>query len=183
MEYDVTKRANITKGMLVEIVDDTDKEGELVRGFVSEVISKQLSKAGIKVSLTNGKVGHIKRVVGEDEFKRDNFKFWNIFFYEPKIYSIWDNKDRKYMVICHKNKNSGKLENTCFLFDNEKSAREFLNKSSLEKKRYVVNPINRKKPIVENFRTLDIDYYRVNLEKKISEDKLKELEYRFKKMK
>ena len=183
MALDVTKRQNIKVGMLVEVIADEDKETRaLTRGFVSDVLSKQSSKSGIKVMLTNGKQGTVQKAIEIDELKIENFKYWNIFFFEQNIYSIWDNKERKYLVINHVNTNSGINEATAFLFSSKEIASKFMAGTRLDRKRFVINPINRKKPIAENFKTLTIEFFRVNAEKKLSFIKLKELEYKFKKM-
>lgn len=183
MDIDVSKRSNIKYGMLVEIVDEKDKETqELTRGFIQEIISKESNKKGIKVRLTTGEEGRIKKVITIDELKSENFKFWNIFFYLPKIYSIWDSKERKYIVIDHLNKSTGKIEKTALLFENASDANEFKKTTKYKDKNFRVNEINRKKRIYENFKTLTIDCFRVNLTKKINYDRFVELEEQFLKM-
>lgn len=184
MNIDLSKRTNIKHGMLVEIVDEKDKETqELTRGFIQDIISKESNKKGIKVRLTTGEEGHIKKVITTDELKSENFKFWNIFFYLPKIYSIWDSKERKYLLIDHINKTTGQLEKTGLLFDSKEEATKFLKSTKYGKdKNFIVNELNRKKRIYENFKTLSVDCFRINLTKKLTYDKFVELEEKFLKM-
>lgn len=181
MDIDVSKRENIKVGMLVEIVKEEDKETqELTRGFIAEIISTKSNKKGVKVRLTTGEVGRVKKLITVDQLKTENFKFWNIFFYLPKIYSIWDSKERKYLVIDHLNKNTGKIEKTALLFDSKEEATKFLKSTKYgQDKNFVVNELNRRKRIHENFKTLTIDCFRVNLTKKLTYDKLIELEEKF----
>lgn len=183
MDYDVTKRQNIKPGMLVEIVKIVDRDEQiLTRGFVKEIISHAVTKRGVLVLLTTGEEGNVKRVITQEEIKAENFKFWNVFLFEPALYSIWDSANRKYVVIDHANNNTGALERTALLFDSLETAHLFVKGTKYQEKNYKITQLNRKKHIQENFKTLKVDYFRVNITKKISFERLNELEAFFNNM-
>lgn len=169
--------------MLVDIIAEEDKQSrKITRGYIAEIISKENSSKGIKVRLTNGKKGVVQYVPTKDDIRLENFKFYNRFFFHPTIYSIWDNQARKYLVIEHYNRSIGQTEKTAFLFDSKEKAKELIKGSVYDSKDYSIRLINRKKPIVENFKTLEIDYFRINKERKLSFERLKEWEHYFKNM-
>jgi len=181
MEIDITNRNNIKIGMLVEIIAEEDRASQLIsRGFIQEIITKDNRAKKISVRLTVGKKGIVQRILTKDEIKKENFKFYNLFFFEKYIYSIWNKKTNKYLVINYLNAGLEKNEKTAFLFTEEKSAKEFL--SIINNPDYMVKSINRKKPIVENFKTLEIEYFRINTERKLSYERLIEWEAYFKNM-
>ncbi len=183
MDYDVTKRQNIKPGMLVEIVKIEDREEQfLTRGFVGEIISHSITKRGVLVRLTTGEEGNVKKVVTQEELKAENFKFWNIFFFTPVLYSIWDSENRKFVVIDHINNNTGVLERTALLFDSKEIANTFIKGTIYTAKNYRIHELNHIKRIPENFKTLKVDYFRVNITKKIAFGRLIELEEFFNSM-
>ena len=64
---DGTKRANITPGIRVQIVQKPDqRSGALTEGTVSEILTKSATHPhGIKVRLTDGVVGRVKAILSE----------------------------------------------------------------------------------------------------------------------
>jgi uncharacterized repeat protein (TIGR03833 family) len=182
MDIDVTIKKNFIRGMLVDIVAEEDKQsGKLTRGYIASILSKENNKKGIKVELTSGKSGTVQYVPSKDDIKLENFKFYNKFFFLPKIYSLWNNQERKYVVLNHMNP-AGRNEKTALLFDSEHYAKEFVKGTSFDSKDFAIREINRKKPIVENFKTLEVDYFRINKERKISFERMIEWENYFKNM-
>lgn len=183
MDIDVTVKKNFVKGMLVDIVEENDaQKGRLARGYIATIISKENNKKGIKVQLHNGKVGRVHYVPSKDDIKLENFKFYNKFFFCPKVYSIWNNAERKYLVFDHHNAPKGTIEKTAILFDSEQQAKAFAKGTKYAEKDFSIREINRKKPIVENFKTLQVDYFRINIERKLSFERMIEWENYFKNM-
>ncbi|PBF99902.1 DUF2196 domain-containing protein [Clostridioides difficile] len=175
MYVDTSKLDNILKGLLVEIVAKEDKESQkLTRGYVDTIISKKDKKGGIIVELTNGKKGAVKDIVNKNQLKKENFKFYNLFINESKIYSIWDKSNKKFLVVRHLNKISGNYENLAYLFDDLEMAKKELNKIS--DKNYVLKPISRKKFITDNFKESNVKAFSINKKRKITKEKLLELE-------
>ncbi len=64
-----TTRANIKPGMIVLIVLKQDQPtGKLTRGIVKDILTKSPTHPhGIKVRLTDGKVGRVKEIVEESK--------------------------------------------------------------------------------------------------------------------
>ncbi|WCK57268.1 DUF2196 domain-containing protein (plasmid) [Aneurinibacillus sp. Ricciae_BoGa-3] len=183
MDIDVTLRKNIIKGLLVDIIADEDKETvKLTRGYVANVLSKENNKKGIRVELSNGKRGRVYSIPSKDDIKRENFKFYNIFFFLPKIYSVWNQTERKYMIIHHMNQAMGRTEKTALLFTDKEKAKAFIKGTMYEGKDFAIREINRNKPIPDNFKTLDVDYFRIDGERKLSFERLIEWEQYFKNM-
>ena len=62
---DGTRRANITPGIRVQIVQKPDqRSGALTEGIVSEILTKSATHPhGIKVRLTDGVVGRVKAIL------------------------------------------------------------------------------------------------------------------------
>ncbi len=177
---DTTKKKNIVRGMLVDIVAEKDSMTQiLTRGYVLQILSKADNAKGIRVQLTNGVVGHVKDIPSQEDIRLENFKFYNRFFHLPMIYSIWDSAERKYLVVDHKNTIKQVVEKTAFLFDSIETAKAFVRGTEYEQRRYVINPINRKKPIHENFKTLQVSVVRINGERKLSLERLIEWERKF----
>lgn len=183
MDIDVTVRKNFVKGMLVDIIAEEDKAtGKITRGYIAKILSKENNKKGIKVELTNGKIGRVQYIPSKDEVRLENFKFYNTFFFLPKIFSIWDNKEQHYLIIHHVNRVNGKIEKTALLFDDKEKAKEFIKGTKYDNKDFSIREINRKKPIVDNFKILEVDYFRINGERKLSFERMKEWENYFKNM-
>ncbi len=61
-------RSNIKIGDLVEVIQKQDqRSGELTEGFVKKFLTKSPSHPhGIKVMLTDGRVGRVKNVIEEE---------------------------------------------------------------------------------------------------------------------
>ena len=181
LNIDVTLRENILVGLMVDIVEDKNKETqEITMGYVKRVVSNKDCKKGIKVELTNGAIGHVKGIPSKNDIKKETFKFYNIFFYQEKLYSIWDKKNKKFLVLNRKNKINNKFEKTILLFSSEEIAIEKIKGTSLANKNFLIRPIRRNKFIYEFFKNYDIDVYSINLERKLTKLKMKELEEHFK---
>jgi len=100
LDIDVSNKNNICIGMLVEIVYEEDRATQkLTRGYIKEIITKDNRAKKITVVLTTGERGIVKHIVTKDELKLENFKFYNRFFSEKNIYSIWNKKENKYLVL------------------------------------------------------------------------------------
>lgn len=182
MSIDVTIKKNFRPGMTVEIIAESDKESqEVTRGTVSKVLSRENHQKGIKVQLKTGQSGRVCHVPTKDEIRLERFKFYNRFFFLPKIYSIWHKTDRHYYLLPYPIAN-GKEEQTAFLFTEKEGGEELMTLLSLASNEYMVKEINRRKPIVENFKSLPVEVYRINRDKRITQDKLIELENYFKNM-
>ncbi|MDF2879660.1 MAG: hypothetical protein K0R54_217 [Clostridiaceae bacterium] len=181
MDIDVTNKKNLCIGMLVDIIADEDRNTQnITRGYITEIITKDNRAKKISVILNNGRKGIVNHIITKDELKTENFKFYNLFFYDKNIYSIWDKKANKYLVIERVNKRLGNIERVAFLFNNDLIAKEIL--GVLDNKDYMIKTINRKKPIIENFKTLKIDFFNINKDRRLSYDRLIEWENKFKSM-
>lgn len=178
---DPTVRKNICIGMLVEIQEagssDPDK---LTRGYVQKILSQNNHPKGIKVQLTNGKIGRIKNIPTKDKIKMENFKFYNQFFFLPRIYSIWNPQNNQFLVVEHVNKVTKSLEKTAFLFDDYQKAIEFIQGTVYES--YPIRTLNRKRTIAENLKKAGAEFVRINKERKVSLEKLELWENYFKNM-
>lgn len=64
---DGTRRANITPGIRVQVVQKQDqRSGTVTEGTVSEILTKSATHPhGIKVRLTNGVVGRVRTILAE----------------------------------------------------------------------------------------------------------------------
>ena len=181
MSIDITMKKNFRPGMLVEIETEEDKVRDTVtRGVIVKVLSKGNQEKGIKVELDTGEVGRVYSVPTKDEMRRETFKFYNTFFFLPKIYSVWHKKEKKYYTLAYPSKSGN--EKTAFLFVDKGEGERLMEMMNLSATEYIVKEINRKKFIHENFKTLEVDTYRINLNRKLTADKLKELEQYFKNM-
>jgi uncharacterized protein YwbE len=77
MEYldiDISKKINFHPNMLVDISVD----GRIERGWIAKVLSSGNADAGIKVELTNGKVGRVYGVPKKNDLERKNLKYYNL---------------------------------------------------------------------------------------------------------
>lgn len=181
---DVRIKKNIKIGMLVDIIAEEDKEsGKLSRGYVQKILSQANHSKGIKVQLTDGKIGRIQRVITKDELRLENFKFYNRFFFLPVLYTIWDKKEGHFLVILHRNPNNDRIERTAFLFDSLEEAKKMIKGTPYDHEDYPIRTIHRKKTLAELLTPLQIDFIRINGSRKISFERLKEWEYYFKHMK
>lgn len=182
LDIDVTLKENICVGLMVEIVEDKNKSTQvLTQGCVKRLISNKDCKKGIKVELTNGAVGHIKGIPSKNDIKKEKFKFYNTFFYQEYIYSIWDKKANNFLTVNRVNKINGLLEKTIFLFSDMDIAKEKMVGTILDDKNYSIRSIRRKnKSINTIFKNCEFDYYSLDTSKKLSKIKMEELEKHFK---
>jgi len=166
IEDKITKK-DIKIGMLVDI----DCNGEVSRGHIVKVITSTVGNKGIKVLLKNGKSGRVIEIPKDYEIEIARMKALNTLFHAKTIFSIWDNKNRKYITV------DTKYGNIAFLWTDSGEASKYIEKKSLEGGS---NSINRKKMIIENFKSLNVDYFVINNKLKVSLEKLNELEIQFK---
>lgn len=170
MIIDVTKLKNIVIGLYVGIIDDSERyledEAPIRRGYVKKILSKSDNDKGIKVLLTNGRKGRIEEIYSKYEIKKENFKFYNKFFHSKKIFTLWDKKNGKYVVIMRQNKITNKNEMVSFLFSDIEVGREYVKK--LNNKDIVIKGINSKIKVTDNFKDLGIKKFIIDNKKKTS---------------
>lgn len=164
------KRNDLQVGLLVEILSGN----ECYRGYIQEIITKTNSAKKVKVVLHDGKTGYIDHIVTKEEFDSEQFKFYNLFFYEKEILSIWNKKERKYLVDMVYNVKKQTAEPTAFLFTDKRVAKEVL--KSLDSDLLMLKKLNRRRLIGENFKTCDVEFFRINEMRKVSLKKLNERE-------
>lgn len=178
-----TNRKEIQVGMLVDIVSQKDKGTDrLTRGYIIKILSQANNKKGVKVELQSGDVGHVDHVVTKEELKMENFKFYNRFFFEKELYTVWDKKKKCFLAHPHYNQQRGSTELTALLFDSKEDAKQLLKGTPYDTPDYVIRPFGRKKHIVDLFEKQKIAYFRINGERKISFEKMKEWESYFRNM-
>ncbi|WP_214688204.1 MULTISPECIES: DUF2196 domain-containing protein [unclassified Exiguobacterium] len=181
MSTDVTMKNNFRPGMMVDIETDSDKKkGTVTRGIIAKVLSKGNQPSGVKVQLTTGEVGRVYEIPSRDEVRREHFRFYNTFFFLKKIYSVWVKKEKRYYTLNYPSAHGD--ENTAFLFVEKEEGEQFMKMMNLHPTEYMVKEISRRKPIHENFKTLEVDVFRIDLDRKVSVEKLIELESYFKNM-
>ena len=185
LDIDVTIKDNICVGLVVDIVEDKNRSTQIITtGCVKKIISNKDCKRGIKVELTNGATGHIKGIPSKNDIKKEAFKFYNLFFYKEDIYSLWDKSQNKFLIINRLNrlnKLNKNIEKTLFLFSSLEEAEKSIKGTSLDNKNISIRKIRRKnKSICTFFKNYDINVYYINMNKKLTNIKLEELEKRFK---
>lgn len=164
------KRSDLKIGMLVEILSDN----ECYRGYIQEITTKTNSAKKVKVVLNDGQIGYVDHIVTKEEFDSEQFKFYNLFFYEKEIYSIWNKRERKYLVDMVSNVSRQVTEPTGFLFTDKKVAKDVL--KAMDCDLLMLKKLNRRKLISENFKTCDVKFFRINEMRKVSLKKLNERE-------
>lgn len=183
LDIDVTIKKNIIVGLMVDIIEDKNKSSqEITRGYVKRLISNSDCKKGIKVELTNGAIGHIQGIPSKNEIKKDKFKFYNIFFYQEYIYSIWDKKEKKFFIMNRKNNLTNKIEKTLLLFSSKELLEKKIKGTIFENsKEYIIRSIKRKnKDIATFFKDYEFDTVSIDFERKLSKEQLIKLEKKFK---
>ena len=182
LDIDVTIKDNICVGLVVEIVEDKNKATqELTQGCIKRVISNKDCKKGIKVELTNGAIGHVKGVPSKSEIKKETFKFYNTFFYQDTIYGIWDKAKNKFLVLERINRITNNIEKTMLLFSSSEIAEEKIKGTSLDNKNFSIRTLRKKnKSIDKFFKDYDIDVYSIDMNRKLTKLRMKELEEYFK---
>lgn len=180
-EIDVSKKQNIVVGLIVDIVEDKNKHTqEVTRGYVKRVISNSDRKKGIKVELTSAAIGTVVGVPLKAEIEKEMFKFYNIFFYQEHIFALWSKKENQYFVISRKNTLTNQMEKTLLLFSDKNLAESTIKGTSLDNKNFSIRAINRRKPIFMIFNDYKIDFYSIDMKHKLSKERFRELEKRFK---
>lgn len=180
---EITNKKDIAIGMLVDILADKDKGTDnLTRGYVTKILSQANNKKGIKVRLNTGDEGHVSHIVSQEEVRLENFKFYNRFFFEKQLYSVWDKTTRSLLVFDYYNGNKGIEEKTALLFDTEAEAKAFIRGTAYDSKDYLIRPVQRRKMLVDIFASVGAEYFRINGTRKLSKDKLNEWEHYFRNM-
>lgn len=161
-------------GMLVEIQVEKTQD-TLKVGHVVEVLSHSNSQKGVRVKLKDGTIGRVTYIPSKDEIKKEQFKYMNSILYERQVlYSFWDNVNRRYFTTNYRSKVSS------FIFSDKDEAEAFMKSKFQEPHNFTVNPINRKKLIVENFEVLGVEFFILDKTTGISFKDLKEKEEEFK---
>lgn len=182
LDIDVTVKDNICIGLVVDIVSEQDKATQkITNGCVKKIISNKDCKKGIKVELTNGIIGHIKGIPSKNEVKKDTFKFYNTFFYQEYVYAIWDKSKKKFLILDRVNRINGRLEKTMLIFSSSEIATEKIKGTSLDNDNFSIRSLRRKnKSFDKFFKDYDIDVYSIDMSRKLTKEKMKELEEHFK---
>ncbi|MFJ8528301.1 DUF2196 domain-containing protein [Bacillus sp. NPDC094106] len=173
LDIDVTVKKNLIKGLYVEILTSNE---DTERGYIKEILSQSNNKKGIRVKLTNGIEGRVQYVFSKHEIKAENFKFYNLFFFQPNIYSLWNKKMRTYVTINRLNQIYKNYEQTAFLFTTKEKAKGLIAGTELDNPDIQIKSISRKKPIVESFNHIQVDKFSIDGERKLSFEKMKEWE-------
>ncbi|WCF11621.1 YwbE family protein (plasmid) [Paenibacillus thiaminolyticus] len=181
---DGTIKKNICIGMLVDIVKkEHQPTGELTRGYVAKILTNSPKHhRGIKVKLSSGAIGRVQRIPSKKEIRLENFKFYNKFFFQKKLYSIWDIEKKSFLVVDYKNEAKGVFEKTSFLFDTFEQATSFILGTNYPIKKFPIREINRNKMIADNFSKIGTQYFRININRKLSIERIREWESYFKSM-
>ena len=170
-ELDVTKRNNLVEGLIVDI----SVGEEMVRGVIKKILSKSSNSKGIKVELMTGEVGYVKYVPTKNELRLESFKYWNSLL-QGRIFTIYDNTNKKYVEISRLDKFTGKQEVSGLLFSSKELADEFVkNSPTYNTKQYTVRTVKSSKGLSENFPSATS--FRGDVKRKISAEKLNELQY------
>lgn len=170
-ELDITKRSNLVEGLIVDI----SVGEEIVRGVIKKILSKNSNSKGIKVELMTGEVGCVKYVPTKNELRLDSFKYWNSLL-QGRIFTIYDNTNKKYLEISRLDKFTGTQELSGLLFSSKDLADEFVkNSSTYNSKQYTIRTVKSSKTLSENFPTATS--FRGDIKRKISAEKLNELQY------
>lgn len=169
-------RADVQVGMYVDI----EYLDSLKRGYIKKIYPKGKTPSDVKVELVSGEVGIVYHLVTKEEFKREKFKYYNLFIHARGIVTIADKYTKEILVdkVVHPNRRV--VERTAYLFSEEKTALDFLLKRGEDN--LAIKRISRKKPLVENFNNLEVDAFHINNQRKISLTKLNEYESKFKQM-
>ena len=171
------KKDELRVGLLVEVLVG---DNEIVRGKIKNIKSKTVPKDKmIKVELRDGTIGKVIKIVTNSDVELENFKFFNILFFEKEIYSIFNTSDRKYQLI-KKEVTSDTGLRYLFIFSNKQDAENTCKKINDKLNNCKVTKLNMSKKISENFKYVNnIDYIIINNAKKVSFEKFKQLENEF----
>lgn len=163
-------KKQLVKGMLVDIT----KEEEVYRGYIKEINGTN-TKRGVLVTLTDGTKGRVLKIVKKDEFKRENFIFYNKLVNKRPLFSIYDNDSNLFYKVKYKN---GHLFS--FLYDNKEQADVRLNKikQHIPNRNLSVRTIPHKKKINEVFKKAQSTALLINDERSISIKMMEKFEKR-----
>lgn len=171
-ELDVTKRNNLVEGLIVDI---SISEGEMIRGVIKRILSKTSNAKGVKVELMTGEVGSVKYVPTKNELRLESFKYWNSLL-QGRIFTIYDNLNKKYIEVSRADKFTGGQEISGLLFSTKELADDFIkNSPTYNSKQFTVRSVKNSKTLLENFPSSTS--FRGDVKRKISAEKLNELQY------
>lgn len=177
MYYDLTNRKNFKPGMLVDV---RFNGGEIDRGYIEKVDSIENNKKGILVTLTKGIKGRVVGVPSENEIKKENFRFYNLFFHSKEIYSIYDKKARKYLTLPIFNKTINENENTVLMFTDKEEVDKAYLFFNLDNSQYITNKIDTRKEFLKSFKMLEYSVIRINIKRKLTLELFCSYERKFK---
>lgn len=166
MSYPSKKQ--LTRGMLVEIRHDKTAD-TYSKGYIDEILSNVQTSKGILVRLTNSMIGRVVRIVPPHELKKENFKFYNEFIFNPSIYSVWDNTNKAF----YKHQPSSEIS-YCFIATEKVHIQTIIDKQGLEN--CTIRAIPKNKKIWEVFWMQHPLYFLINGNRKIKYTRLKEIE-------
>ena len=159
---------DICIGLLVEI----EINGTLKRGYIKEILYKNKKEREITVKLVDNSVGIIQNIITKAQLKKENFKFYNLFIHEDKIFSIYNKKTKEYFIYT-----DNKSTNFIFLFNNSNIGKEVIKK--LNNSDLVLKAISKKGLISDNFKKYNYTVFNINNERLILKSKLNELQVYF----
>lgn len=164
------RRKQLKEGMLVDILVNNKK----VRGYIKQIIPPRQTNQEIEVELRSGAVGIINNLVTRNELKQESFKFYNLFFHERHLLTIWNKYTKDTYKIQSKNPKTKQCESTVFIFSNEELANKILRK--LKDDDLAIRRISKQKLITENFINENVTHFRLDEQRRIGVKKLNALE-------
>ncbi|MFY0516560.1 hypothetical protein ACOMCU_01830 [Lysinibacillus sp. UGB7] len=166
------KKKDLIIGLLVEIRIDKTAD-DYTKGYISRFVSTN-KKEQVKVELTNGSIGIVERIIPAHELKKENFKFYNELIHARSLYSIWDNNEKLYH--CTDSNNGSRY---CFIYEQKDLLQAMIKKLKLDNKQFTIRALPKNKSFLEIFRKQEPTSIIINGTRKISFEKLIELQNRF----
>lgn len=168
VDIDITKKANFKLNMLVDITVN----GEIKRGWISEILSSGNSADGIKVKLSNGYIGRIYGVPNKNDLEKKNFKFYNLLINNSKIYLIFYRKNNTMFVLNNQ---------YIYLFSNEEAANNSIKNTIFEDKQFCLQSFQSVTKLLNYLEKHHIDYNTIIIDKtrQLSKEQFLDLYKRF----
>lgn len=167
--FDATKLKNIVIGLYVGIIDDKERylegDAEIRRGYVKKILSKSDNKKGIKVKLSNGRVGRVFEIYSKNQIRAESFKFYNTLFYLKNVYSLYHKKNKDFITLKSRN-GKGEIENIAFIFSSREKAENIMKK--INSKDIILKRLSKKDTLAHNFDSLKVDKFLIDNERKVS---------------
>lgn len=167
------RRKELKIGMCVDVEVGEDA----VRGFIKRILPYKKGESEVKVELRSGTVGDVLSLVTKSEYEKDKFKFYNLFFHSKYRVTIWNKQTKELFVHVLKNPVTQHTERTAYIFSDNETAQAFL--KELNKSDLAIRRISRQKPILDSFKGVTVDSFRLDEQRKVTKAKLKELEHYF----